>query len=94
MSDENKLGPPMTELDINTSTGGFYNGFATSVADEEHEHREDQGEFDGRIAVVVPGVALTQPIQFAQKCHSTNLSSVILVAMAEKASAISIPSTS
>ncbi|TQS69941.1 BCCT family transporter [Rhodobacteraceae bacterium] len=32
MSDENKLGPPMTELDINTSTGGFYNGFATSVA--------------------------------------------------------------
>ncbi|MEH6830354.1 BCCT family transporter [Sulfitobacter sp.] len=32
MSDESKLSPPMTELDINTTTGGFYNGFATSVA--------------------------------------------------------------
>ena len=32
MSEENKLGPPMTELDIRTSTNGFYNGFSTSVA--------------------------------------------------------------
>lgn len=32
MSDENKISPPMTELDIRTTEGGFYNGFATSVA--------------------------------------------------------------
>jgi hypothetical protein len=32
MSNDNKLSPPMTELDINTTTGGFYNGFATQVA--------------------------------------------------------------
>ncbi len=32
MSDDNKISPPLTELDINTSTSGFYNGFATSVA--------------------------------------------------------------
>ncbi|MDF1727198.1 MAG: BCCT family transporter [Sulfitobacter sp.] len=32
MSNENKLSPPMTELAINTREGGFYNGFATSVA--------------------------------------------------------------
>ncbi len=32
MSDDNRLSPPMTELDINTTTGGFYNGFATQVA--------------------------------------------------------------
>ena len=32
MADQNKLSPPMTELAINTTTGGFYNGFATSVA--------------------------------------------------------------
>lgn len=32
MSDSNKINTPMTELDITTSKGGFYNGFATSVA--------------------------------------------------------------
>ena len=31
-NDNNKLSRPMTELDINTTTGGFYNGFATQVA--------------------------------------------------------------
>ncbi|WP_182911440.1 BCCT family transporter [Paracoccus sp. JM45] len=32
MSDENTLSPPMTELDIKTADGGFYDGFSTSVA--------------------------------------------------------------
>ena len=32
MSNDNKINPPLTELDINTTNGGFYNGFATSVA--------------------------------------------------------------
>jgi hypothetical protein len=27
-----KLKPPLTELDINTKDGGFYNGFSTAVA--------------------------------------------------------------
>jgi hypothetical protein len=32
MSDDRSIGPLLTELDINTQDGGFYNGFATSVA--------------------------------------------------------------
>ena len=31
MSDQKRMSPPLTELDINTTTGGFYNGFATAV---------------------------------------------------------------
>lgn len=32
MSDEKEISPPFTELEINTRTGGFYNGFAMAVA--------------------------------------------------------------
>lgn len=32
MSENSKMSPPLTELDINTQDGGFYNGFSTAVA--------------------------------------------------------------
>jgi choline/carnitine/betaine transport len=32
VTDKNTINTPMTELDISTKSGGFYNGFATSVA--------------------------------------------------------------
>lgn len=32
MSDDKNISPPLTELDISTKDGGFYNGFATPVA--------------------------------------------------------------
>lgn len=31
MTDQTKMSPPLTELDISTTTGGFYNGFSTAV---------------------------------------------------------------
>ncbi|WP_240637913.1 BCCT family transporter [Paracoccus aestuarii] len=31
MANDDKIGPPLTELDINTTTGGFYNGFSVAV---------------------------------------------------------------
>lgn len=31
MSNQKRMSPPLTELDINTTTGGFYNGFSTAV---------------------------------------------------------------
>lgn len=31
MASDTKISPPLTELDINTTTGGFYNGFSTAV---------------------------------------------------------------
>ncbi len=31
MEQEKTISPPMTELDINTTTGGFYDGFSTAV---------------------------------------------------------------
>lgn len=32
MPSSEKISPPLTELDINTTTGGFYNGFSVAVA--------------------------------------------------------------
>lgn len=31
VSNDEKISPPLTELNINTTTGGFYNGFSIAV---------------------------------------------------------------